>query len=112
MGAGPVNSCALQPMVNQHSKSPMPNQYKPTPPLDETAPHILRLWKARQNDRQIVRTLREKHIDTERYGIGLTKFREIRESMGLQCTRQQGHTIESIRDAMIDIRQMYPKAGI
>jgi hypothetical protein len=32
--------------------------------------------------------------------------------MGLQCTRQQGHTIESIREAMIDLRQMYPKAGI
>lgn len=102
-------------------------------PLDEIAPHILRLWKARQNDRQIIRTLWEKHIDTERYGIGyvqgvtviwtahhyhliyifrLTKFREIWESMGLQRTRQQGHTIESIHDTMINIRQMYPKAGI
>jgi hypothetical protein len=81
-----VFNSAVQPMVNRHSKSPMPNQYKPTrmhlflfnvskltiglAPLDEIAPHILRLWKARQNDRQIVRTLREKHIDTERYGIG------------------------------------------
>jgi len=46
------------------------------------------------------------------YLFRLTKFREIRESMGLQRTRQQGHTIESIRDAMIDIRQMYPKAGV
>ncbi|KAG1831489.1 hypothetical protein EV424DRAFT_1314109, partial [Suillus variegatus] len=81
-------------------------------PLDEIAPHILRLWKAHQNDRQIIRTLWEKHIDTERYGIGLTKFREIWESMGLQRTRQQGHTIESIHDTMINIRQMYPKAGI
>ncbi|KAG1777880.1 hypothetical protein EV702DRAFT_1179146 [Suillus placidus] len=64
------------------------------------------------NDRAIIRTLREKHIDTEHYGIGLAKFREIRESMGLQHTCQQGHTVESIRDAMMDIRQMYPKAGI
>lgn len=32
--------------------------------------------------------------------------------MGLQRTRQQGHTIESIHDTMINIRQMYPKAGI
>ncbi|KAG1811302.1 hypothetical protein EV424DRAFT_1542583 [Suillus variegatus] len=90
----------------------MPNQHKPTPPLDEIAPHILRLWKTRQTDRNIVRILREKHIDTDRYGIGLTKFREIREGMGLRRTCQQGHTIESIRDAMIDLRQMYPKAGI
>lgn len=42
----------------------------------------------------------------------LTKFREIWEGMGLRRTRQQGHSIESIRDAMIDLRQMYPKAGI
>ncbi|KAG1822254.1 hypothetical protein EV424DRAFT_1346626 [Suillus variegatus] len=46
----------------------MPNQNKPTPPLDEIAPHILRLWKARQNDRQIVQEL-QKHIDTMRYGL-------------------------------------------
>lgn len=39
-------------------------------PLDEIAPHILRLWKTRQTDRNIVRILREKHIDTDRYGIG------------------------------------------
>lgn len=32
--------------------------------------------------------------------------------MGLQCTCQQGHSWESIHDAMIDIHQMYPKAGI
>jgi hypothetical protein len=42
----------------------------------------------------------------------LTKFREIWEGMGLQQTRQQGHSVESIRDAMIDLHQMYPKAGI
>ncbi|KIK32290.1 hypothetical protein CY34DRAFT_27241 [Suillus luteus UH-Slu-Lm8-n1] len=62
----------------------MPNQYKPTSPLDKITPHILCLWKAYQNDREIVRILREKHIDTE----------------------------QSIHDAMIDIHQMYPKAGI
>ncbi|KAG2125170.1 hypothetical protein DEU56DRAFT_759413 [Suillus clintonianus] len=49
----------------------MPNQNKPTSPLDEIAPHILRLWKARQNDQQIVQEL-QKHIDTMHYGIGVT----------------------------------------
>ncbi|KAG2359833.1 hypothetical protein BDR07DRAFT_1291218 [Suillus spraguei] len=88
----------------------MPNQYKPTPPLDEIAPHILQLWKARQTDKQIVDGLR-KHFDTERYGLGLTKFVEIRLSMGLRRTHQQGHTIESIREAMLDLRQFYPNAG-
>jgi hypothetical protein len=31
--------------------------------------------------------------------------------MGLQRTRQQNHTIESIRDAMTDLREAYPNAG-
>ncbi|KAG2738584.1 hypothetical protein P692DRAFT_20758685, partial [Suillus brevipes Sb2] len=64
----------------------MPNQNKPTPPLDEIAPHILRLWKARQTDRQIVQEL-QKHIDTTRYGIGLTTLLKIRKTMGLERTR-------------------------
>ncbi|KAG2114955.1 hypothetical protein BD769DRAFT_1629964 [Suillus cothurnatus] len=32
--------------------------------------------------------------------------------MGLLRTRQQGHTVESIRDAMLELREMYPKAGM
>jgi hypothetical protein len=31
--------------------------------------------------------------------------------MGLRRTRQQGHTIESIHEAMLDLRQIYPNAG-
>jgi hypothetical protein len=39
------------------------------------------------------------------------KFVQIRVGMGLLRTRQQSHTVESIRDAMIDLREMYPNAG-
>ncbi|KAG2126745.1 hypothetical protein BD769DRAFT_1628415 [Suillus cothurnatus] len=53
-----------------------------------------------------------KEINTERYGIGLTKFIQVRTDMGLLRTRQQGHTVESIRDAMLELREMYPKAGM
>ncbi|KAG1887344.1 hypothetical protein F4604DRAFT_1877761 [Suillus subluteus] len=77
----------------------MPNQWMPTPPLEEITPHILRLWKARQTDKMIVENL-QKVIDTSRYGIGITKFKEICNAMGLQRTRQQNHSIETIRDAM------------
>ncbi|KAG1786733.1 uncharacterized protein HD556DRAFT_1449391 [Suillus plorans] len=73
-------------------------------------PHILHFWKARQTDKMIVENLC-KVIDTSRYGIGLTKFKEIRNAMGLQHTRQQDHTIESIRDAMVELREAYPNAG-
>ncbi|KAG1893790.1 uncharacterized protein F5891DRAFT_1131149 [Suillus fuscotomentosus] len=47
-----------------------------------------------------------KEIDTERYGIGLTKFIQVHTDMGLLRTRQQGHTVESIRDAMLELREM------
>ncbi|KAG1796638.1 uncharacterized protein HD556DRAFT_1431265 [Suillus plorans] len=55
---------------------------------------------------------RGNEIDTERYGIGLTKFIQVRTDMGLLRTRQQGHSVESIRDAMLELREMYPKAGM
>ncbi|KAI6167932.1 hypothetical protein EDD17DRAFT_1882904 [Pisolithus thermaeus] len=70
----------------------------------------MRMWKARLNDRQIVDELR-KLIDTNQYGIGLTKFIQIRKEMGLIHTHQQGHTPESIRGAMVELCAMYPKAG-
>jgi len=45
------------------------------------------------------------------YNISMTKFREIWKTLGLQRTRQQGHTVETIWDAMINLRAMYPNAG-
>ncbi|KAI5999092.1 hypothetical protein EDD15DRAFT_2386441 [Pisolithus albus] len=53
-----------------------------------------------------------KHIDTSVYGISLTKFLEIRKQLGLLRTRQQGHTCESIRETMVEMRNMYPDAGV
>ncbi|KAG1764120.1 hypothetical protein EDD22DRAFT_979130 [Suillus occidentalis] len=64
----------------------------------------------RQTDKQIVQNLRS-HYDTSLYGLGLTKFVKIRIRMGLLRTRQQRHTVESIREAMIDLREMYPNTG-
>ncbi|KAJ6596587.1 hypothetical protein B0H10DRAFT_2441868 [Mycena sp. CBHHK59/15] len=40
-----------------------------------------------------------------------TKFREMRENMGLYRTKKQGHDVDSIRDAMIRLRAQYPRAG-
>jgi hypothetical protein len=41
----------------------------------------------------------------------LTKFVKIRIEMGLLCTRQQSHTVESIHDTMMSLRETYPNAG-
>ncbi|KAI6006422.1 hypothetical protein EDC04DRAFT_2871708 [Pisolithus marmoratus] len=88
----------------------MPNQYKPLPPLEQIAPYIIKMWKARRTD---VETLQEvlKHIDMSQYGIGLTKLKAIQKSMGLLSTWQQAHTIESIHEAMVQLQETYPMAG-
>lgn len=41
----------------------------------------------------------------------MTSFKAIRKSLGLLSTRQQGHTIETIREAVADLRKDFPKAG-
>ena len=99
-----------------------------TVPLEQIAPHILRLWKACRTDKEILREI-HKHIDTSQYGIGyvficftvkhsanvfasLTKLKAIRKQMGLLGTRQQAHTIESICEPMVKLCQVYPNAGV
>ncbi|KAJ6568517.1 hypothetical protein B0H19DRAFT_939041 [Mycena capillaripes] len=66
------------------------------------------MWK---NDKDILQLLRTKHLNGTRYGMGLTRFREMREAMGLFRSRKEGHDIESIRPAMLRLRAQYPKAG-
>ncbi|KAI6154761.1 hypothetical protein BKA82DRAFT_4010527 [Pisolithus tinctorius] len=68
------------------------------------------MWKACHTDKEILQEV-HKHIDTNQYGIGLTKLRAIRVSLGLYGTRQQDHSPESIQEAMVELRQTYPNAG-
>ncbi|KIK80942.1 hypothetical protein PAXRUDRAFT_157290 [Paxillus rubicundulus Ve08.2h10] len=86
------------------------NQWKPTSPLEQIEPHIRQLWKAQLTDREIVQELGN-CIDTTQYGISLTKFVEIHNSLGLCHTCQQADTPESIHAAMIELQAMYLKAG-
>ena len=41
----------------------------------------------------------------------LTKFNQIRRQLGLVRTCQQGHTPETIREAMMELWEKYPRAG-
>jgi len=43
--------------------------------------------------------------------LRLTKFLKVREGMGLRRTCQQLHTVETIHEAMGDLRLTYPNAG-
>ncbi|EEB91688.1 hypothetical protein MPER_09919, partial [Moniliophthora perniciosa FA553] len=90
----------------------MRNQHKPNPPLESIKAPLERMWQRRHlTERQIIDRLLARHIDTEQYGLGLTRFREMRKSLGLFGTRQQGHTVESITDHMVVLRMQYPHAG-
>ncbi|KIK77835.1 hypothetical protein PAXRUDRAFT_165614, partial [Paxillus rubicundulus Ve08.2h10] len=51
-------------------------------PLHLIESNIRQLWKAHLTYRDIVAEL-HKHINTDMYGIGLTKFVEIHNSLGL-----------------------------
>ncbi|KIM55944.1 hypothetical protein SCLCIDRAFT_29984 [Scleroderma citrinum Foug A] len=87
------------------------NQNKPNPLLAQIEPHIRRLWKARLTDKEILAELR-KHIDSDEYGIGLTKFKAIRKQLRLCRTHQQGLTPDDIREVMVEMRIIYPDAGV
>ncbi|KAJ7744298.1 hypothetical protein DFH07DRAFT_869843 [Mycena maculata] len=63
------------------------------------------------DDKAILRLLNEYHIDKTKYGLGLTRFRQTRESLGLYRMRSQHHNINSIRLALLRLRARYPKAG-
>ncbi|KAJ7832141.1 hypothetical protein B0H14DRAFT_2515144 [Mycena olivaceomarginata] len=87
------------------------NQHKPNPPIEIIGPYIHKYWKMRKDDKTILRLLKTHHIDSSKYGLGITRFRQIREALGLFRTRKQDHDVTTIRQAMIRLRDQYPKAG-
>ncbi|KAI6021274.1 hypothetical protein EDC04DRAFT_2869825 [Pisolithus marmoratus] len=80
-------------------------------PLGQIEPHIRWLWKAQLTDQQIIAEL-HKHIDTNEYGIGLTKFKAIQKQLRLYCTCQQKLTPGDIQEVMVEMQNMYPDAGL
>ncbi|KZO97354.1 hypothetical protein CALVIDRAFT_480296 [Calocera viscosa TUFC12733] len=89
------------------------NQHKPNPPLDaELERWICHYWKARLSDKQILDMLKRKHIDTSRYGLGLTRFRAMRQSLGLVSTRTQSIQVGDLVLPMQRLREKYPLAGM
>ncbi|KAJ7796281.1 hypothetical protein B0H14DRAFT_2915953 [Mycena olivaceomarginata] len=55
--------------------------------------------------------LKTHHIDSSKYGLGITRFRQIREALGLFRTRKQDHDVTTIPQAMLRLGDQYPKAG-
>ncbi|KAJ7843631.1 hypothetical protein B0H14DRAFT_3139543 [Mycena olivaceomarginata] len=80
-------------------------------PIEIIGPYIHKYWKMRKDDKTILRLLKTHHIDSSKYGLGITRFRQIREALGLFRTWKQDHDVTTIRQAMIRLRDQYPKAG-
>ncbi|KAJ7599657.1 hypothetical protein C8J56DRAFT_1156448 [Mycena floridula] len=72
---------------------------------------MVRYYKFRWDVKKIHQTIVEKHLDREQYGIGLTRFRKYMVDAGLPGVHVSGHTPESIRPVMVELRAMFPKAG-
>ncbi|KAJ7242659.1 hypothetical protein C8J57DRAFT_1243863 [Mycena rebaudengoi] len=87
------------------------NQHKPNPSVVDLEPHIRRYWQMRLDDKKILRLLLDHNIDTAQYGLGITRFREMRESLGIIRSTKQDHTVASIQPAMVCLRAQYPNAG-
>lgn len=41
----------------------------------------------------------------------MTSYKALRKRLGLLSVRQQEHTLDTIRDAMVALRKRFPKAG-
>ena len=86
-------------------------------------------WAMRKTDVQILKILREEHLDLTKYGlryaakvticlclpdrslISINTFREMRKEMGLERARTQKHTVESIHEFVSELRVLHPLAG-
>ncbi|EIN10041.1 hypothetical protein PUNSTDRAFT_66483 [Punctularia strigosozonata HHB-11173 SS5] len=60
---------------------------------------------------QVLATLKADHIDTTRYGLGMTKFKQLCTKWGIASAQKQGHTIETINASMQELLLKFPKAG-
>ena len=99
---GPYKTCANVSHVSSPSAAP----------VGLLKDKICYYWYQGKNDKQILRHLLDCHINTTQYGLGMTNFKALRKSMDLLSTRQQGHTVMSIREAVEEIRVFNTTAGI
>ncbi|TEB34660.1 hypothetical protein FA13DRAFT_1707513 [Coprinellus micaceus] len=92
------------------------NQHLPNhaaAPLDaELELGIARLFYQGKTDNQILDELRDgTYFDTTQYGIGKTRLREYKVTIGCLGARKEGLEVEDIREKMVLLREMYPWSG-
>ncbi|KAF4568135.1 hypothetical protein AB1N83_012342 [Pleurotus pulmonarius] len=90
------------------------NQYKPNPPMnDQLVAGIHKFYRQGFHDKKILESLLEgNYYDSKKYGLGLRRFRGMREKLGLIRSRKAGLGVDDIRPAMSVLREIYPRAGM
>ncbi|KAI9058419.1 hypothetical protein FKP32DRAFT_1582018 [Trametes sanguinea] len=86
------------------------NQHKPLPPDDVARPWLEMYWDMGLNDKAILEHMQD-HIDMNQYGLSYRSIRRLRVRYGLQGTRKQMHTLESIHSTVAQIRSRFPNMG-
>lgn len=96
-------------------------------PEDEIKETLKFYYHLNLNDPEIARQMKD-HYDTQKYGLrydseafvncklhnfldSVPSIKRLRRKWGLQSTRQQRHTQESITEAIQNIREQYPTRG-
>ncbi|KAF4565750.1 hypothetical protein EYR40_002183 [Pleurotus pulmonarius] len=89
------------------------NQHKPNPPIGMIEAGIRKFYRQGLDDQAILSSLKDGgYYDIETYGLGIKKFRKLREQLGLVRSRKASLEVEDIRSAMILLRNIYPRAGL
>ena len=95
-------------------------------PEDEIKESVEFYYHLNLNDPEISKQMKD-HYDTQKYGLrcvsevlaplhtsildSVASIKRLRRKWGLQSTRQQAHTLESIAEAIQNIRIQYPTRG-
>ncbi|KAF9495951.1 hypothetical protein BDN71DRAFT_1482434 [Pleurotus eryngii] len=89
------------------------NQHKPNSPIGMIEAGIRKFYRQGLDDQAILSSLKDGgYYDMETYGLGIKKFRKLREQLGLVRSRKACLEVEDIRSAMILLRNIYPRAGL
>ncbi|KAE9393107.1 hypothetical protein BT96DRAFT_999737 [Gymnopus androsaceus JB14] len=88
----------------------MPNQHLPRPPESQIRETLEFFFNMRRTDKEIANLLKD-YYDTSQYGCSATTVKRLRKEWNLRGTQQQGHTMESIQEAITEAREIYPFRG-
>ncbi|KAI9447090.1 hypothetical protein BJY52DRAFT_1206604 [Lactarius psammicola] len=86
------------------------NQHLPCPPNDQLQPVLTLYFQLGMNDKDITSSVMD-HFDPACYGLSVFTVRRRRKQWGLESTRQQKHTVQSIATLVDEVKKCFPNRG-